>query len=127
MPDNPQVSQKPKPVKIPRQEMPKQEPQVRITNFDEVALGYTEELAVMEAQRCIQCKKLPCVSGCPVQIDIPAFLGLIARREFMAAARKLKEQNSLPAICGRVCPQEDQCEKICTLGIMGQPVAIGRL
>ncbi len=116
-----------KPAKTPRQEMPKQEPEVRAANFDEVALGYTEELAVAEASRCLQCKKLPCVSGCPVQIDIAAFVALVARRDFRGAVRKLKEQNSLPAVCGRVCPQEDQCEQVCTLGIKGQPVAIGRL
>jgi glutamate synthase (NADPH/NADH) small chain len=122
-----QVPQKPKPVKIPRQQMPKQDPRIRRTNFDEVALGYTEELALAEARRCIQCKKMPCVAGCPVQIDIPAFIALIAKADFKGAIRKLKEQNSLPAICGRVCPQEDQCEKVCTLGIKGEPVAIGRL
>ncbi len=127
MTDNSTASKPPKPAKIPRQEMPKQEPGVRAANFDEVALGYTEELAVAEAERCLQCKNLPCVSGCPVQIDIAAFIALVARRDFMGAARKLKAQNSLPAVCGRVCPQEDQCEKVCTLGIKGQPVAIGRL
>lgn len=127
MPDNSQVPPKPQSAKIPRQEMPKQEAKVRATNFDEVALGYTEDMAVAEAQRCIQCRKKPCISGCPVQVDIPAFVDLVAKQDFKGAARKLKQQNSLPAVCGRVCPQEDQCEKVCTLGFKGQPVAIGRL
>jgi glutamate synthase (NADPH/NADH) small chain len=127
MSQNYQPDKDPKPTKIPRQPMPKQDPRVRVTNFDEVALGYTEELAVTEARRCLNCKKMPCASGCPVQIDIPAFVTLIAKRDFKGAIQKLKEQNSLPAICGRVCPQEDQCEKRCTLGIKGTSVAIGRL
>lgn len=99
----------------------------RIENFDEVALGYTEEEACLEATRCLQCKKMPCVAGCPVQIDIPAFVKLIAEKDFSGAARKIKEENCLPAICGRVCPQEDQCEKTCVLGKKHQPVAVGRL
>lgn len=118
---------KPKPGEIPRQDMPRQVPQVRAHNFDEVALGYTEELAIAEARRCIQCKKPSCVAGCPVAVQIPDFIDLLARRDFAGAIRKIKETNSLPAVCGRVCPQEDQCEKRCTLGIKFEPVAIGRL
>ena len=113
--------------KIPRQKMPEQDPGVRVRNFDEVPLGYSAETAVLEAKRCIMCKKPGCVAGCPVDIDIPAFVKLIAEGDFMGAARKLKETNVLPAVCGRVCPQEDQCEKVCILGKKGDPVAIGRL
>ena len=113
--------------KIPRQKMPEQDPGVRVRNFDEVPLGYSAETAVLEAKRCIMCKKPGCVPGCPVDIDIPAFVKLIAEGDFMGAARKLKETNVLPAVCGRVCPQEDQCEKVCILGKKGDPVAIGRL
>jgi glutamate synthase (NADPH/NADH) small chain len=118
---------RPKPGEIPRQDMPRQKPQIRALNFDEVALGYTEELAVAEARRCIQCKKPSCVAGCPVAVQIPEFIDLIAKRDFAGASRKIKETNSLPAVCGRVCPQEDQCEKKCTIGIKSEPVAIGRL
>ncbi|MBN2026691.1 MAG: NADPH-dependent glutamate synthase [Actinobacteria bacterium] len=114
-------------VKIPRAVMPEQDAEARKGNFDEVALGLGEEAAVREASRCLQCKKKPCVAGCPVEIDIPAFIASIEEGDFMAAAAKLKEQNNLPAICGRVCPQETQCEEVCTLGKKGQPVAIGRL
>ena len=113
--------------KVPRQSMPEQDPRVRAKNFDEVPLGYTEEQAVLEAKRCIQCKKPLCVTGCPVDVNIPGFIKLIAERDFIGAALKLKETNALPAICGRVCPQEDQCEKVCVLGKKGEPVAIGRL
>ncbi len=113
--------------KIPRQKMPEQDPKVRVRNFDEVPLGYSPETAMLEAKRCIMCKKPGCVAGCPVDIDIPAFIKLIAEGDFMGAARKLKETNVLPAVCGRVCPQEDQCEKVCILGKKGDPVAIGRL
>jgi glutamate synthase (NADPH/NADH) small chain len=109
--------------KIPRQKMPEQDPRARVRNFDEVPLGYSAETAMLEAKRCIMCKK----PGCPVDIDIPAFIKFIAEGDFMSAARQLKETNSLPAICGRVCPQEDQCEKVCILGKKGDPVAIGRL
>ena len=112
---------------IPRQKMPEQEPQVRRRNFNEVPLGYTPELAQTEASRCLQCKKPKCIEGCPVNVDIPAFIKLILDGDFLAAARKLKEDNSLPAVCGRVCPQEDQCEKLCVLGKKGEPVAVGRL
>ncbi len=112
---------------IPRVAMPQQDPGARIGNFDEVALGLGEAEAVREASRCLQCKKKPCVAGCPVEIDIPAFIASIEEGDFMGAASKLKEQNNLPAICGRVCPQETQCEEVCTLCKKGEPVAIGRL
>lgn len=111
----------------PREEMPRQDPKVRRTNFDEVALGYSAEQAVAEAQRCLYCKKPFCVGGCPVEIDIPAFVRAIAEGDFAGAALKIKEKNALPAICGRVCPQEDQCEKQCVLGKKWEPLAIGRL
>ena len=114
-------------MKIPRQKMPEQDPKERGGNFDEVPYGYDSELAVTEATRCIQCKKPGCVAGCPVEIDIPGFIKLIAEKDFVAAARKIKEENALPAVCGRVCPQEDQCEVKCVLGKKGDPVAIGRL
>jgi glutamate synthase (NADPH/NADH) small chain len=107
--------------------MPKQDHRARRDNFDEVALGYTREMAQEEALRCLQCKKAFCVAGCPVEIDIPAFINLIAKGDFLGSARKLKEKNSLPGICGRVCPQEEQCEAQCVLSKKGQPIAIGRL
>ncbi|WP_131918544.1 NADPH-dependent glutamate synthase [Heliophilum fasciatum] len=107
--------------------MPCQDAQVRRHNFDEVALGYTEEQAVTEATRCIQCKNPRCKAGCPVEVLIPEFIQAVAERNFAEAARLLKERNALPAICGRVCPQETQCEEKCILGIKGEPVAIGRL
>jgi glutamate synthase (NADPH/NADH) small chain len=113
--------------KVPRQKMPEQDPAERIRNFDEVPLGYTPETAILEAKRCIQCKKPSCIEGCPVDVRIPEFIKRIAEGDFLGAARKLKETNSLPAVCGRVCPQEDQCEKFCILGRKGEPVAIGRL
>ncbi|MCX5852813.1 MAG: NADPH-dependent glutamate synthase [Deltaproteobacteria bacterium] len=113
--------------KVPRQKMPEQEPQMRAKNFDEVPLGYTEELALLEAGRCLHCKKPFCVDGCPVDIDIPGFIKHILEKDYIAAARKIKETNSLPAVCGRVCPQEEQCEIKCVLGKKGEPVAIGRL
>jgi glutamate synthase (NADPH/NADH) small chain len=106
---------------------PKQDPKERILNFNEVALGYTEELAVAEAERCLQCREAPCVKGCPVEVDIPAFMQLIRERKFAEAIRKIKEKNSLPAICGRVCPQEEQCQANCTMGKVGDPICIGRL
>ena len=113
--------------KVPRQKMPEQEPKVRARNFDEVPFGYTPELAQLEASRCLQCKKPKCIEGCPVEVEIPAFVKLIKEGDFAGAARKLKERNSLPAVCGRVCPQEDQCEKVCVVGKKDQPVAVGRL
>jgi glutamate synthase (NADPH/NADH) small chain len=113
--------------KVPRQKMPEQDPKVRITNFQEVPYGYSEETAIMEAKRCIQCKKPACIAGCPVDVKIPEFIKEIAEGNFIGAAKILKETNSLPAVCGRVCPQEDQCEKTCIIGKKGEPVAIGRL
>jgi len=113
--------------KVPRQKMPEQEAKVRAKNFNEVPFGYPSEVAQLEASRCLQCKKPKCIEGCPVEIDIPAFVKKVAEGDFVGAARKLKERNSLPAVCGRVCPQEDQCEKVCIVGKKDQPVAIGRL
>ena len=110
-----------------RQLIPKQKPEIRRTNFDEVALGYTTEQATAEAARCLNCKKPLCVQGCPVEVDIPGFITKIKEGQYDAAALKIKEKNSLPAICGRVCPQESQCEKECILGKKGEPVAIGAL
>jgi len=107
--------------------MPKQPPYERIRNFNEVALGYSEEQAIMEAERCLQCANPQCVTGCPVEIDIPGFIKLLREGRFREAIMKIKEKNSLPAVCGRVCPQEDQCQKNCTLGKRGDPVQIGRL
>ncbi|MGB9740325.1 MAG: NADPH-dependent glutamate synthase [Candidatus Bathyarchaeia archaeon] len=107
--------------------MPKQKPEVRRRNFNEVALGYTEEQAIAEANRCLQCPKPQCVTGCPVEIDIPAFIKLLREGKFEESVKKIKEKNSLPAICGRVCPQEEQCQKFCVLGKVGDPVSIGRL
>ncbi|MCJ7642947.1 MAG: NADPH-dependent glutamate synthase, partial [Candidatus Aminicenantes bacterium] len=110
-----------------REPMPKQDPKLRVQNFEEVALGYTRDQAMREASRCLDCKKSPCITGCPVDIDIPAFVKLIRNGDFMGAIHKIKERNLLPAICGRVCPQEDQCEVVCVLAKKGQPIAIGRL
>jgi len=110
-----------------RQQMPKQDPQLRRENFNEVALGFTSAQAQTEAQRCLNCKKPLCVQGCPVEIDIPRFIKLLAEGDPEAALAKIKEKNSLPAICGRVCPQENQCEKLCILGKKGEPIAIGAL
>ncbi|MCR4838540.1 MAG: NADPH-dependent glutamate synthase [Eubacterium sp.] len=107
--------------------MPAQEPDVRNKNFNEVALGYTEEQAIDEAQRCLNCKHKPCTGGCPVQIDIPAFIAKVAEGDFEGAYEVITKSSSLPAVCGRVCPQESQCEKYCVRGIKGEPVAIGRL
>lgn len=114
-------------VKRERQEMPRQDPKVRARNFDEVALGYTMELALAEAERCLQCKKPLCVQGCPVEVKIPEFILALREGDLPRAVRELKEKNNLPAICGRVCPQETQCEMTCVLGKKQQPVAIGRL
>jgi glutamate synthase (NADPH/NADH) small chain len=107
--------------------MPEQFAEQRIKNFNEVALGYDEELAVREASRCLQCKEPECIKGCPVEIDIPVFIKLIKEKNFQGAIDKIKEKNALPAICGRVCPQETQCEELCILGKKFEPVAIGRL
>ena len=110
-----------------RVQMPKQDHRARVNNFSEVALGYTREMAQQEALRCLQCKNAPCIAGCPVEIDIPAFIKLIQQGDFLGSIRKVKEKNSLPGICGRVCPQEEQCEIVCVLSKKGEPVAIGRL
>ena len=107
--------------------MPAQEPIIREKNFKEVALGYTAEIAREEANRCLNCKNKPCVSGCPVNIDIPDFIAQIKKGDYEAAYGVISDSSSLPAVCGRVCPQESQCEKHCTLGIKFEPVAIGRL
>lgn len=121
------IKAKPRREKIPRQSMPRQDSRVRAKNFNEVALGYSEETALLEASRCIQCKNPVCIAGCPVEIDIPGFIKLIKEKKYIDACKKIKETNCLPAICGRVCPQEDQCEKVCILAKKGEPVAIGRL
>ena len=107
--------------------MPTQDPNVRNKNFSEVALGYTAEMAVNEAKRCIHCKNKPCVEGCPVGIKIPDFIAQVAEGNFEAAYQIISEDSSLPAVCGRVCPQETQCEGSCILGIKGEPVSIGKL
>lgn len=114
-------------MKIPRQPMPEQDGKERSGNFKEVNLGFTEELALLEAQRCLQCPKPVCIEGCPVSVNIKAFIGLIAEGKYLEAAAKLKEDNALPAVCGRVCPQEEQCEAKCVVGVKGESVAIGRL
>ena len=120
-------NKKTKKVKIPRTSMPEQNPEERIKNFKEVALGYTEEDAIKESTRCLQCKNPRCIEGCPVDIDIKSFIDLISKKEFDKALDKIREKNFLPAICGRVCPQEDQCEEKCILAVKDKPVAIGRL
>ena len=111
----------------PRQAMPEQAPEIRRRNFEEVPLGYTVELAQAEASRCLQCRKPSCVPGCPVGVDIPGFIQLITEGDFTGAIRNLWAQNALPAVCGRVCPQEIQCEGLCVLGRKQEPVAIGNL
>jgi glutamate synthase (NADPH/NADH) small chain len=121
------MAEKEKKEKIPRQPMPEQDPKVRSKNFDEVPFGYTPELAQREASRCLQCKKPKCIDGCPVGVKIPEFVNLISEGDFIGAAKKLKEDNSLPAVCGRVCPQESQCESFCILGKKDEPLAVGRL
>jgi glutamate synthase (NADPH/NADH) small chain len=118
---------KPKREKIPRQAMPQQPAEERRKNFREVPLGYTAETAILESRRCLFCKKPLCVEGCPVEIKIPDFIKLISEGKHGEAAKKIKETNGLPAICGRVCPQEEQCEIKCILAKKGEPVAIGRL
>lgn len=112
---------------LKKNEMPAQEPNVRNKNFSEVALGYSEEQAVDEANRCLNCKNKPCVGGCPVSIDIPEFIAKIREKDFEGAYQIISKSSSLPAVCGRVCPQETQCESKCVRGIKGEPVAIGRL
>ncbi len=112
---------------LKKNEMPAQAPDIRNKNFMEVALGYTEEQAVDEANRCLNCKNKPCIGGCPVNIDIPAFIERVKERDFEGAYEIIHKSSSLPAVCGRVCPQERQCESKCVRGIKGEPVAIGRI
>ena len=107
--------------------MPSQDPKVRAHNFDEVAIGYTEEMALDEALRCLNCKNMPCSNGCPVNIHIPEFISKIKEGDFEGAYQVISKTSSLPAVCGRVCPQESQCEAKCVRGIKGEPVGIGRL
>jgi glutamate synthase (NADPH) small chain len=114
-------------INLNRTDMPKQPPHIRSHNFSEVALGYTAELATAEAGRCLQCKKPRCVTGCPVEIDIPGFVSFAAKGDFASGIKRLKEKNCLPAVCGRVCPQESQCESQCILRNKGAEVAIGRI
>lgn len=113
--------------KVPRQPMPEQEPRKRRENFEEVPLGFTPEVAELEASRCLECKNPKCVAGCPVEIDIPGFISLIKKGDYSGASARLKEKTALPAVCGRVCPQESQCEEVCILGRKDDPVAVGRL
>jgi len=117
---------KPK-IRPERISMPKQTPEERVRNFNEVALGFTPELAVLEAERCLQCKKPQCVAGCPVEINIPGFIARIVEGDYKGAAIIMKDKQALAAVCGRVCPQEEQCEKLCVVGKKNEPVAIGRL
>ena len=112
---------------LKKNEMPAQPADVRNGNFDEVALGYTEEQALDEAARCLHCKNKPCREGCPVGIDIPAFIARVAEKDYEGAYQVIAESSSLPAVCGRVCPQETQCEKHCVRAIKGESVGIGRL
>jgi glutamate synthase (NADPH/NADH) small chain len=121
------AEKKPKKIAVPRAKMPEQDPDVRRRNFIEVPLGLTPEMAIAEAKRCLQCKKPACVDGCPVSVGIPEFIRCIAEGDFSGAANKLWERNALPAVCGRVCPQEEQCEGRCIVGKKGEPVAIGYL
>jgi glutamate synthase (NADPH/NADH) small chain len=122
------VAEKTKPkLDLNRLAMPRQDPKVRARNFNEVALGYTHEMALKEANRCIQCPKQPCIGGCPVNIDIPGFIKAVRDNNMPEAVRILKSKNALPGICGRVCPQETQCEQACALAKKGAPIAIGRL
>lgn len=114
-------------MKLTKNPMPSQDPKVRARNFSEVALGYTEEMALDEAARCLSCKNMPCVTGCPVNIHIPAFIEKVKEGDFEGAYEIISKASSLPAVCGRVCPQESQCESKCIRGIKGEPVAIGRL
>jgi glutamate synthase (NADPH/NADH) small chain len=119
---------KPKPkIKKEAVEMPKQAPKERVKNFNEVALGYTEAQALEEANRCLQCVKPQCVGGCPVEVPIPEFIRCMREQKYGEAIAKIKEKNALPAVCGRVCPQEEQCQEKCLVGKIGQPVSVGRL
>ena len=114
-------------INLNRVDMPRQDPKVRAHNYKEVALGYTDEMALLEATRCIQCPKRPCVAGCPVNVDIPEFIKAVRDNRMEESVKILKGKNALPGICGRVCPQETQCEQVCSLGKKGAPIAIGRL
>ncbi len=116
-----------KKTKTPRVAMPEQEAQIRAHNFLEVPTGYTMKMAQEEASRCLQCRKPSCVAGCPVGVDIPGFIDLIAHGDMTSAIRNLWGKNALPAVCGRVCPQESQCEGLCIVGRKGEPVAVGNL
>ncbi len=119
---------KPKPkLKKEAVEMPKQKPKVRAKNFNEVALGYTEEMALEEASRCLQCPKPQCVTGCPVEVPIPEFIECIREKKYAEGIATIKAKNALPAVCGRVCPQETQCQAKCVVGKVGEPISIGRL
>ena len=114
-------------INLNRVDMPRQDPKVRAHNYKEVALGYTDEMALLEATRCIQCPKRPCVAGCPVNVDIPEFIKAVRDNRMDESVKILKGKNALPGICGRVCPQETQCEQVCSLGKKGAPIAIGRI
>ena len=113
--------------RMKRTPVTEQAPEIRATNFEEVCLGYNEEEAIKEANRCLGCKNPKCVDGCPVSIDIPGFIAFAKKGDFEGAAKEIAKYSSLPAVCGRVCPQETQCEGKCVLGIKGEPVAIGKL
>src|SRR4030066_1338197 len=122
------MEEKPKPkLDLNRVPMPRQDPKVRARNYNEVALGYTHDMALQEATRCIQCPKRPCVVGCPVNVDIPEFIKAIRDNDMPESVKVMKGKNALPGICGRVCPQESQCEQVCTLSKKGAPIAIGSL
>lgn len=123
----PEAKKPKKEIKPTKNPMPAQDPEERARNFNEVALGYAQETVIEEAKRCLQCKKEPCRQGCPVEVNISDFIKLAAEGDFAEAIAKIKEKNALPAVCGRVCPQESQCEKYCTLGKKHEPVAIGRI
>ncbi|MCX7983520.1 MAG: NADPH-dependent glutamate synthase [Bacteroidetes bacterium] len=114
-------------MKIPRNRAIEQSPEERIRNFEEVSKGFDEERALIEASRCLECKNPVCIEGCPVNVDVISFIRLITEKKYLEAVQKIRETNYLPAICGRVCPQEEQCEKVCTLGRKYEPVAIGKL
>ena len=107
--------------------VPERSVEERVKDFDEVSLGYTPEQAMEEAQRCLQCERSPCIGGCPVEIDIPKFIRQVAEGEFKEALKTIKEDNFIPAITGRVCPQEEQCDKVCTRGGGGDPMNIGKV
>jgi glutamate synthase (NADPH/NADH) small chain len=125
--DPPLEKKSPRPWEIEPPQMPHQDPKTRITNFDEVNLGYSEKQILHEATRCMACKNPKCVGGCPVEIEIDRFLEAVRNKDYRAAIRIIKEKNSLPAICGRVCPQETQCQETCILNKKGYPIEIGRI